>query len=82
MEGIPLALDAERSPMLELLVIGNLECIKFVISVYFYEEIHWCTQKKVLFEFKKSGFNLISSIKSKNTLRTNINLFDFKKSPF
>ena len=26
MEGIPLALDAERSPMLELLVIGNLEC--------------------------------------------------------
>ena len=25
MEGIP-ALDAERSPMLELLVIGNLEC--------------------------------------------------------
>ena len=27
MEGIPLALIAERSPMLELLVIGNLECI-------------------------------------------------------
>ena len=27
MEAIPLALDAERSPMLELLVIGNLECI-------------------------------------------------------
>ena len=26
MEGSPLALDAERSPMLELLVIGNLEC--------------------------------------------------------
>ena len=26
MEGIPLALDAERPPMLELLVIGNLEC--------------------------------------------------------
>ena len=26
MEGIPLALDAEKSPMLELLVIGNLEC--------------------------------------------------------
>ena len=25
-EGIPLALDAERSPMLKLLVIGNLEC--------------------------------------------------------
>ena len=27
MEGIPLALDAERPPMLELLVIGNLESI-------------------------------------------------------
>ena len=26
MEGIPLALDAERAPMLELLVIRNLEC--------------------------------------------------------
>ena len=26
MEGIPLALDAERPPMLEPLVIGNLEC--------------------------------------------------------
>ena len=26
MDGIPLALDAERPPMLELLVIGNLEC--------------------------------------------------------
>ena len=26
MEGIPLALDAERPSMLELLVIGNLEC--------------------------------------------------------
>ena len=26
MEGIPLALDAERPPMLELLVIGNVEC--------------------------------------------------------
>ena len=31
MEGIPLALDVERSPILELLVIGNLECIvKFI----------------------------------------------------
>ena len=27
MEGIPLALVTERSPMLKLLVIGNLECI-------------------------------------------------------
>ena len=27
MEGIPLALVTERSPMLELLVTGNLECI-------------------------------------------------------
>ena len=27
MEGIPLALDAEWPPMLELLVIGNLESI-------------------------------------------------------
>ena len=27
MEGIPLAFDAERPPMLELLVIGNLMCI-------------------------------------------------------
>ena len=30
MEGIPLAPDAERPPMLELLVIGNLECIVIV----------------------------------------------------
>ena len=29
MEGIPLALDADRSPMLELLVKGNLECNEF-----------------------------------------------------
>ena len=36
MEGIPLALVAERSPMLELLVIGNLECIKREI-------VHSCT---------------------------------------
>ena len=27
-------------------------------------------------------FNLISSIRNQNTFRTNINLFDFKKSPF
>ena len=37
MEGIPLALDAERSPMLELLVIGNLECI-FIIELTVYNE--------------------------------------------
>ena len=29
MEGIPLALVAERSPMLELLFIGNIECRGF-----------------------------------------------------
>ena len=34
MEGIPLALDAERSPMLELLVIRNLECIFINMSTW------------------------------------------------
>ena len=35
MEGIPLALVTERSPMLELLVTGNLECTRIVVSVTF-----------------------------------------------
>ena len=35
------------------------------------------TQKKVLFKFKKSFFNLISSIRSKNTFRKNIILLAF-----
>ena len=38
--------------------------------------------KKVLFKFKKSFFNFISLIRSKNAFRGNINLFDFKKSRF
>ena len=43
MEGIPLALDAERSRMLELFVIGNLECtfnsheaITFFVTFYIF----------------------------------------------
>ena len=32
MEGFPLALDAERPPMLELLVIGNLECTHILLA--------------------------------------------------
>ena len=40
------------------------------------------TQDKVLFKSKKSFFNFISSIRSKNTFRTNMNLFGFKKSRF
>ena len=44
MKGIPLALDAERSPMLELLVIGNLECI-----YYFVFQKFCCPFKIVLF---------------------------------
>ena len=39
-------------------------------------------QKKVLVKFKKSFFNFIPSIRSKNTFGTNINLFDFEESPF
>ena len=34
MKGIPLALVAERSPMLELLVIGNLEYVYISRSPY------------------------------------------------
>ena len=39
-------------------------------------------QEKVLFKLKKSFFNFISSIRSKNTFRANINLFDFKNHLF
>ena len=42
-----------------------------------------CTQKKVLFKFKKAFFKLdFYSIRSENTLGTDINLFDFNKSRF
>ena len=34
MEGIPLALVTERSPMLELLVTGNLECIQMMQKAF------------------------------------------------
>ena len=45
MEGIPLALVAEKSPMLKLFVIGNLECIYFcstlVIIYIVYNFLHF-----------------------------------------
>ena len=33
MAGLPLALDAERSPLLELLVIENLKCSRVPLSL-------------------------------------------------
>ena len=39
-------------------------------------------RKKFYLNLRNRFFNLISSIRSKKTFRTNINLFDFKKSLF
>ena len=39
-------------------------------------------RKKFYFNIRNRFFNFISSIRSKNSFRTNINLFDFKKSSF
>ena len=39
-------------------------------------------EKRFIQNLRNSFFKLVSSIRCKNTLRTNINLFDFKKSPF
>ena len=40
------------------------------------------SEKNFVQILKNCFFNFIFSIQSKNTFRTNINLFDFKKSPF
>ena len=54
-----------------------------VQSVFTFRKICYnYTEKKFLFKFKKSFFNFISSIQNKNTFRTNLNLFEFKKSGF
>ena len=39
-------------------------------------------RKKIYLNLRNRVFNLISSMRSENTVRTNINLFDFKKSRF
>ena len=43
---------------------------------------HYTPRKKFYLNLKNRFFNFISSIRSKNTFKTNINLFDFEKSSF
>ena len=44
--------------------------------------IHCTPRKKFYLDLRNLFFNFISSIQIKNSIRTIINLFDFKKSPF
>ena len=81
MEGIPLALDAERSPMIELLVIGNLECIEKPRARK--QNISFLSAKDgYIFSWVHLNENRLSEVKNRSYYFITIELIEYLSSYF